>query len=276
VEAAASFQIPTNGSGTWTTPGHAVTESGYYTWIAEWVGGDAAVANHTCGDVSETVLVNPTISTHTSHPTIDAGGELTDTITLAGPTAASQGTVVAHLYGPLDQDPVGNSDACTDAPVAYTETLTVGGAGTYNTTPVVVGDHGWYTWVVEYNGGDGTTATHDCGLAAESTIVNPVIATQVTDSEIIEGDSIADAALVGGIGANTPGRITAQAFGPFGAGDQIECSAATEATTMIFDVIGPGEHVSPTWVPPTAGVYTFVETWEILTPPSGWPADTTP
>ncbi|GAA1097995.1 hypothetical protein GCM10009668_14180 [Nocardioides dubius] len=90
---------------------------------------------------------------------------LTDTVKITNLLGTGEG--VARLYGPASKR---SSTMCTPANLAGTVKFTARN-GTHRTPAVKVRKPGVYTWVVTIKTKDGSTLSHKCGLASETTTV---------------------------------------------------------------------------------------------------------
>jgi hypothetical protein len=133
--------------------GLAFTTAGTFYWQAVYSGdGKNNGATSTC--TSEVLTVNPL------HPTGSTAQNLrpNDSFTLSGATAGAGGTVTFSLYSPSDA-------GCANTP-AYTQTVSVSGNGTYNTTNTafLASAEGTWRWKVTYTGDSNNAGvTSTCG-----------------------------------------------------------------------------------------------------------------
>jgi hypothetical protein len=128
--------------------------AGTFYWQAVY-SGDANNNGATSACTSEVVVVNP------NTPLMSTAQNLlpNDSATLTGLTSNAGGTVTFNLYNP-------SAATCGGTP-AFTQTVPVNGAGTYNTTNIafVASDTGEWRWQVTYSGdGNNTGATSSCGV----------------------------------------------------------------------------------------------------------------
>ena len=97
------------------------------------------------------------------------------------------------------------------------------GNGTYTSEDVTVTEAGYYTWVAYYDSGDGNNvdATHACGQAVETTLVNPAepaITTDADQDEVTLSDQptvLSDTANLTGATGNATGSVSFSLYGPF-------------------------------------------------------------
>jgi hypothetical protein len=125
----------------------------YYFWAV--YGGDANNNGATSGCLTERVIVDPNQST------IGTAQDLipNDNATIGGVTAGAGGTVTFNLYDPT-------APTCTGTP-AYTQTVSVSGAGTYSTTNTTfhATADGTWRWLVTYSGdANNIGSTSACGV----------------------------------------------------------------------------------------------------------------
>jgi uncharacterized repeat protein (TIGR01451 family)/LPXTG-motif cell wall-anchored protein len=172
-----------SGNGPYSTDAVHLTETGWYTWVADYSGDDNnKPAVHGCGVDVETVHVTPRqpeISTQVSASQLvltenEGAAIFHDTATLSGGTddPAITGTISFSLYGPLDAAP--NSDSCTESNLANVDPNPMDvsvdhGNGDYLSPNVQVTEPGFYTWRADYQGDlRNLGASHECGLPAET------------------------------------------------------------------------------------------------------------
>ena len=260
--------ITVTGDGEYTSqPLGPVSVAGHYTFVAAVTRTvDGATGTHPCGEAAETVIARtkPVVTTQASAAAAMVGVSLTDHSTVTGMGAGEAGTVTVDLYGPFTTAPTAGS--CTADKKAGSVSFPVTGDGEYDSLPVgPLTTAGYYTFVETLTRtSDGATATHPCGLGSETTIVRdtPEVTTQVAESAITAGGSIADRTFVAGLGAGETGVVTADLYGPFDAIPTAgSCTPDKKVGSVSFPVAGDGEVVSPAVGPLTgAGRYTFVET----------------
>ncbi|HEX8936541.1 MAG TPA: hypothetical protein VF788_20650, partial [Pseudonocardiaceae bacterium] len=147
-----------------------------------WVGGASGGAPP---------IASPTLTTQAS-PDTAAGGEITDTATLAGGIAPT-GTITFTLYGPDDA-------TCGGAPI-HTSNHTVIANDDYVSDPFFPTVPGLYRWVATYSGDTfNNGVTSPCNAANESVTITPgppnkVVFTQ-QPSDTVAGSSITPAVTV--------------------------------------------------------------------------------
>lgn len=185
------------------------------------------------------------------------GTPIADRVILSNVASDIAGTVTATLYGPY---PTADDIDCSAETLVGTETFETLGSGTYTSPTFTPTEPGIYTFVESFEGSDGSTADHACGLTAE-TLSMPTIATQVSDTDITFGASLIDTATVTGVNDGVTGTIDATLYGPFESVDDIVCDTTTAVETVTFEAVGSGSFPSPEITPPSAGIFTFVETW---------------
>jgi uncharacterized repeat protein (TIGR01451 family) len=159
--------VAVNGNGTYTTPtGFTLpttgTVIGTYQWHANYSGDGSNNPVSENNAANEQVMVSaasPTISTTPNPTTVNLGGTLQDTASLAGGYRPT-GTITFRLYAPGVNPAVG--------PVAYTETVSgVNGNGSYGTNVGFVSNAtGVWHWVATY-GGDPNNSSVASGLLDE-------------------------------------------------------------------------------------------------------------
>jgi uncharacterized repeat protein (TIGR01451 family) len=166
------------------------TEAGTYYWIASY-SGDAnndAVTGH-CGDVHESVVVNPAAPSITTVATdeVTVGADIHDTATLHdafNPT----GTITFTLY---------SDSECKNVVVGAGSTKDVSANGTATSDPFTTTAAGTYYWIASYSGDDNNQDVAGvCGDDGEVTVVDkatPSISTLAT-AEVTVGADIHDTA----------------------------------------------------------------------------------
>ncbi|MDQ1427592.1 MAG: hypothetical protein QOK39_1068, partial [Acidimicrobiaceae bacterium] len=137
---------PVSGNGAYPSDPFVVGTAGSYRWTAAYSGDGANNAvTSPCGAPNEDVVVTkatPTIVTNASGP-VTLGSPISDTATLAGGFTPG-GTITFDLFGPDDA-------TCTGAMV-FSSTVSVSGAGRYNSGPFTPTAAGTYRFVVTYSG----------------------------------------------------------------------------------------------------------------------------
>ena len=274
-----------NGNDDYSSPGVAVSTTGFYVWVASYSGDDNNLsATHPCGDASEVVKVTPrqpviTTDVPARVMTLGADGvQLSDTATLSQATSAAGGAITFQLYGPFDSRP--GADSCVagsslGGPVGTT--APVSGNGTYTSLQKKVATAGFYTWIATYGGDtDNRSATHACGLASETVEVEKAptsITTEVSDDSmrLAPTASLVDRATLSGATV-TPaagGTISFTLYGPFDTdptdaqGDSDVCVPANAVGTVAATsaVSGPGTYRSEPVVVSVAGWYVWLATY---------------
>ena len=158
---------PVTGNGSYTSASFTPGSAGTYRWIASYSGDgqNGAVAGN-CNDTGESVVVSaqtPTLQTQASAD-VTLGGQLSDTATIAG-GAAPTGDITFNLYGPNDTN-------CAGA-VAFTDTVTVNGNGSYPSANFTPTSPGTYRWTADYTGDINNVATSSpCNSPGESVTVS--------------------------------------------------------------------------------------------------------
>ena len=154
-------QKPVTGNGNYASANFTPTAAGTYRWTAVYSGDPTRAATSPCNAPDESVTVAktaPTITTDAS-PSVELGGSVHDTATLAGGSAPT-GQITFRLYGPGDPD-------CTK--VAFTTKRTITGNGDYVSAAFAPSAAGVYRWRADYSGdSDNAAASSDCNAAGES------------------------------------------------------------------------------------------------------------
>jgi uncharacterized repeat protein (TIGR01451 family) len=246
-----SSPITVHGDGTYGPVSFTPASAGTYRWIASYSGDakNAATAG-ACNADGENDTVNklsPTVVTHAS-ATVQVGGQITDTATLAGgfnPT----GTITFRLYGPND---------ATCATVIATRTRPVAGNGDYVSNPFTTATAGTYRWIANYGGDANNDATANvCNATNESVVItqaHPTIATLATEGGA-QGALIHDTATVSGA-FNPSGTVT---FSLYGIADP-SCSG-TPVFTSTVAIASNGTATSGTFAAPTSGTYHWIASY---------------
>ncbi len=154
--------ITPNGDGTYVTSNATVaTQVGIYTWTVSYVGDGLNNGTHDQGGAGEqvtTVKASPTLVTAGSFKSGSGNG--------VGTAIPEDSAVLSggyHESGPLTFTLTAPNNS-----VAYTQTITPNGDGTYVTNNTTVATQaGTYTWTVSYAGDGLNNTTHDQGGAAE-------------------------------------------------------------------------------------------------------------
>lgn len=288
-----------SGPGTYLSQQVAVSEAGWYVWLAAY-SGDANnhPSTHGCGDAREVTHVEkatPAITTHVPSPTARLAPTVTlnDTATLTGATKdpAAAGFITFSLYGPFTSDP--GADSCTEATPIDSRTVPVNGPGSYTpATGITVNVAGFYTWIASYGGDENNeSATHECGLPNETVQVQKAQGTITTDAvdhvRLSAGTTtISDEATLAGVTVDpaATGTIAFEVYGPFAAQPGVE--SCTEDMLVgggpyTVTVNGPGTYDSPEVQVKLAGYYVWVATYsgdadnESATHPCGQTEETT-
>jgi hypothetical protein len=247
--------ITVNGNGSYPTPigftlPSSSTVTGTYQWNANYSGDTNNSAASDVNSASEQVMVNATNLTISTIPTlVSLGGTLQDTAVLAGGFGPT-GSITFNLYAPGVDPTVG--------PPIHTETITVNGNGTYQTTTGFVANAtGIWHWVATY-GGDSNNNSVSTGPLEEPvpivpqgtltlvTILSPTTVTLGTNSV-----TLTDTALLAG-GFNPTGTITFTLVGPGG--------GTVDTETVMVN--GNGVYTTPTgFTLPTTGTITGTYQW---------------
>lgn len=167
------------GSGTFPSPEFEPAHAGIYTFVERWTAvADATIsATHPCGETAETVVVRPVVQTQISLPSAFAGESVLDTAVIVGAPDTLAGTVRYELFGPIA---AGEEPVCDDASRVADSSAATAGAAPVESAAVPLDQPGRYTFVASWTSASGEiTASHACGLAAETTTVSPPGATTV-------------------------------------------------------------------------------------------------
>ena len=197
--------VTVNGNGTYASSAFTTTAVGTYEFVATY-SGDAnnAGASAACGSANESVVVvpaSPTLSSQASS-TVPAGGQISDSATLAGGSAPS-GSITFTLFGP-------NNSACTGTPIFTSTVSSVNGNGSYPSQAFTASSAGTYDWVVTYSGdANNAGASAACGSANESVAVTPAATQAMLVSSLnpaVAGQAVTFTATVAG--TNPTGTVS--------------------------------------------------------------------
>lgn len=167
-----------HGNGDYVSAPFTPTKAGTYQAVATYSGDSNNVAPvaTSCADANEAVVIAkvlPTLTTQAS-PTVNLGGSITDTATLAGGTSPT-GTITFTFFGP-------NTTTCTGTPV-FTSTVTVTGNGSYPSGPFTPTSPGTYRTIATYSGNSNNQGlTTACLDVHEAVVVNAVAGTATPSS----------------------------------------------------------------------------------------------
>ncbi|GAA1516571.1 hypothetical protein GCM10009788_20990 [Nocardioides humi] len=230
-------------------------------------GSAVVVAEHKdIDDAAQTVTVRagPTVTTQASAATARVGAALHDVVTITGlvPGGTAQGT--ATLYGPLTTV---DDTVCVAANEAGSVTFAPQN-GTSATPSITVVRPGLYTWQVTVSAdADNDAATHECGLAAETTLVEDQppgttpstvsLTTETSTTAVKPGKRIHDVVTITGFVPGHGATGSATLYGPFASRAAITCTPAHAVATVPFT---PGNGVIRTPAVPVTrtGYYTWV------------------
>ncbi|MEA2189652.1 MAG: hypothetical protein QOK16_4663 [Solirubrobacteraceae bacterium] len=246
--------VTINQDGTATSPPYQTLAPGTYRWVASY-GGDA---NHqsapgACNDPNESVTVtkaSPSIVSNASSA-VAVGGQISDSVTLAGEFGQTTGNVTFRLYGP--------DDATCSAAAVFESTVTINGDGTATSQAFSSVAAGTYRWVASYAGdARNEAAAGVCGDPGESVTVTKASPTMTTNASptTAVGGSITDSATLAGEFNPTAGSVTFRLYGP---GDAT-CSGTSllESTVAIN---ADGSATSPSFTATAAGTYRWIASY---------------
>jgi hypothetical protein len=235
--------------------GASAPSPGTYRFLVAY-SGDAqnAPASTTCGAADQMLSLTrarPVLATTASGNT-SVGSPITD---VARITQAAQptGTLDFQLFGPDDAN-------CSSAPV-FTSSVPFDDGDRYVSAPYVPGVPGTYRWTASYVGDQNNEPVSEpCNAVGESVEVLATLAPPpVTPGIVGHPPAIGTAGVamtikvsLAGVSGAT-GFVTFRVFAP---GDTGCSGAALAASTKT--VLGPGDYVSDSFVPPAPGVYRYV------------------
>jgi len=185
---------------------------------------------------------NPTIPSTTPSPSIQIGGTISDSATLAGGRVPG-GTLTFQLFGPGDT-------TCSTA--INTLSVPVHGNGTYASPAVAPTAIGTYNWRVSYSGDTNNNPAGPTACGSESVNVNQATTSISTTASgtVAVGGNISDSAALSG-GFNPTGTITFKLYGP---GDTT-CSTAIATSTATVN--GNGSYGSAPFTTGAVGTYNW-------------------
>jgi hypothetical protein len=208
--AAFTQSVTLSGNTASTTGGFVTNAAGTWRWTASYAG-DAKNESASSGCQAEQVTVTkatPSLGTTPSPSSGAFGATLNDSATLTNAYSPT-GSIVFSLYDPDDA-------TCAGTP-AYTQTVALSG-NTASTTPGFVSNKsGTWRWTASY-AGDSNNESASSGCQAEQVTIAKAPSTIATTQRYYPNDS---ATLTG-----SNGNVTFELFGPYAAGDTINCAAA--------------------------------------------------
>ncbi len=197
-----------NGNGIYTSASYTPAAAGSYRWVASYSGDtNNATVSGTCGDLGESVTVPPSsglsLTTQTS-AAVGAGGEITDTATIAGGVNPT-GTLTFNLYGP--------DDTACGGTIIFTSTKTVSGNGSYTSTAYTANTSGVYRWIVTYSGDASNVAVAGaCNDANEAVTVEGAVRNISSRLDVETGEDIGIDGFI--IKGQDPKKVIIRALGP--------------------------------------------------------------
>lgn len=274
-----SSTVDTVGSGTFVSDEFTPTSAGVYTFVETWTSDDStSTATHRCGEETETTVMQPSITTEVAEQVTTFGDPIADVATLTGVPDGFAGEVTFDLYGPY----ASSADIdCASDDLVWSGSSATDGSAPVTSDGFVTELAGVYSYVASWVSASGElSATHECGLASETTVANPSVVTEVNNQEVIVGGSVFDISTLVGVPDGFAGVSTFELHGPFASVDDIECGPDTVYATVSTETVGSGVTNSPEITVNEPGVYTFVQFWESesgeisTSHPCGIPAET--
>jgi hypothetical protein len=208
--------IAITGDGTYTTSNSNIaTQVGTYTWTVSYAGDISNNAANDQGGSAEQVT-----TTKATLTVVTTASEKSGTGATVGTAVPEDSAVVAGGF-----NPTGSITFTLKSPTGTTvdtQTVTITGDGTYNTTNTVVAAAvGTYTWTASYGGDVSNNTASDQGGSAEqlvTTKATPTITTTANKSGtgMCGSTTITDSAVVAG-GYDPTGSITFTLVDPTGA-----------------------------------------------------------
>jgi hypothetical protein len=189
------------------------------------------------------------------------GNSISDTATITPSNAT--GTVTFKIYGPDDA-------TCANAPVATIGPITVvnGAASSGPYTPAVVGT---YRWIASYDSNDDAHFADSVGKCndpnEQSTVVKakPAITTTAGSTGTLPGAvTISDIAHLTGLTETAGGKVTFNAYGPFGFNSSPTCTGTPKTVEVTLGSVGADHAIDVASGPVTvtaAGKYYWVASY---------------
>lgn len=196
------------GSGDSTSDGFTPTQAGLYGYVGTLDVPSVGQYSGTCGEITETSILTPTISTKAQAPHLKPGATVTDVATITGLADSQTGTVTTGLYGPFT-----SADALAQAcaagqlgtPVGTVDYQVTGsGESTSPGIDLPQGDvgAGVYTFAETLQVPGFPPITHDCGTPPETfTVPHPPKPVAQPTSGAAAGDSTNGGATLPATGA---------------------------------------------------------------------------
>ncbi|MEA2372874.1 MAG: hypothetical protein QOH12_3268 [Solirubrobacteraceae bacterium] len=182
--------------------------------------------------------------TSIASPSTTVGLDVFDHATLTGGSSPT-GTVTFALFGP-------NNPTCTGA-AAFTATVSVNGAGNYDSPHFTTALAGTYQWVASYSGdaANNSAGPTSCADPSEAVIVGKFIAAISTTASptVATGGQIHDTATLNG--RSPTGTISFRLSGPA----DTFCGDTPVFTATVTVDAGSGSYQSPNFTPTVAGTY---------------------
>lgn len=252
-----STTIPVSGPGNYSsdpTPNSDPSDDfvpatvGTYRWTADYSGDANNLAAHSaCNAANESSVVtaaSPNINTTPDPSSGTVGVTLNDSAALTN-GVNPQGSIQFKLFAPGDTN--------CDGPAVFTQTVSVNGNGTYNTTGGYQSNAtGIYRWTATYTSSNANNNNASSGCQAEQVTISPAspnIVTQATASVTIDSP-ISDTATLSG-GVNPTGTITFNLYGP----NDADCSGNPVYTDTVQVNNGNGNYPSGNFTPQAVGTY---------------------
>jgi hypothetical protein len=255
--------MTTAGSGVFTAGPFVASVAGVYTFVASWTGDDGSSATHACGLATETVRVQPGITTRASDQEVAFGFAIHDEVVVADVPDGYAGQVTVALYGPYAD---ATAVDCASRDLVWSSEFAVTGSGTFASPEVSPIASGLYTFVATWSSPGATVhVTHACGEAAETVRVHPRLDTATSRSSLALGEDVHDVVELTGVPAGWAGTVTLELFGPFPHREAVACEASTSLASWRFDIRGAGTFPSASWTPrekPDAGWYTWLARYD--------------
>ncbi|HWB11051.1 MAG TPA: Ig-like domain repeat protein [Pirellulales bacterium] len=244
--------VPVSGNGTYTasdTLPTTGTVAGTYTWHVSYAGDSNNSSVVDQGGTAEQTIVSPATPT----PSANAGAPVvlgTDTPLTASATLAGgyfeTGTITFTLYNPSNVS-------------VYTDTVTVAGNGSYNTSggtatgSAVPTSAGTYQWVVSYSGDANNTAAGTAKGAAPEMAVGPGVTVIGNSLYLVGGNSTNDSLDIDPSGKSNTGSTGLRAEGRL-AGKNVNATFSQTFATIYFVGFGGNEEINVAPSMPIAAV----------------------
>lgn len=196
------------------------------------------------------------VSTVAVPPTLLAGGQSRDKVTISSAGTSWKGTIQIRVYGPARTTA---AIACTGTPAAET-TVAAAGNGVVTTPAVTLTQPGFYAYQEVVPGGSGAVGlTTPCDVASERVRVDtqPKVTSTVSAQTVAPDAQITDTIAVSGLDGEAA-TVQAALYGPFGSPSAVVCTG-TPVWTASIPLQGDGTATTAPFTVQASGYYTYRE-----------------